>query len=209
MKYYFDFDNTLYETARLTEKMLNTISKAISDKTQVNIDELEKYVKENFNSTKGNIFLFAEEMSDMYKVEKKYVLDKLNSVIDNGNDVTFEDAIRFIKKLAEGENKLYILTYVANKMNNDYQMQKIIGSGIAKYFDGIIITSDYKFNLDIDYKNGIFFDDDPRDLKGLYDKNPIKVIRIRKENNKRSKINIENKNIEEYKTFDEIDIDNL
>ena len=206
MKYYFDFDNTLYETAKLTKIMLKTISKAINEKTKINMDELEKYAIENFDSTKGNIFLFAEEMATIYNAEKEYVLNKLNSCINNGEDIVFEDAKQFVEKLTNGENKLYILTYIANKVNNNYQMQKIIGSGLAKYFDGIIITSDYKFDLDLDYKNGIFFDDDPRDLNGLYERNPIRVIRIRKENNKRSKIDIENKEIEEYKSFHDINL---
>ena len=47
-------------------------------------------------------------------------------------------------------------------------MKKLMGSGITSYFDGIIITAEYKFLLDIDYTNGIFIDDDPRDLNGLY-----------------------------------------
>ena len=33
----------------------------------------------------------------------------------------------------------------------------------------------------MDYTNGIFIDDDPRDLNGLFEKNPIKVIRNNRE----------------------------
>ena len=69
------------------------------------------------------------------------------------------------------------------------------------------MTTEYKFKLDINYQKGIFIDDDPRDLKGLFEKNAFRVIRIRKENNRRSKIDIDNSNIEEYKSFDNICID--
>lgn len=206
MNYYFDFDNTLYETAKLTEVMLNAIVNSIYNKTGKNLEDLKKYAKENFNSTTGNIFNFAEEMAEKFKSDKNKVLEDLNNAIYSGESIVFEDARRFVEKLYKNNNKLYILTYIPDKKNHDYQMKKIIGSGIAKYFNAIIITSEYKFNLSLDYKNGIFFDDDPRDLKGLFEKNPIKVIRIRKENNKRSKIDMENKEIEEYKTFDDIKI---
>lgn len=206
MNYYFDFDNTLYETAKLTEVMLNAIVNSIYNKTGKNLEDLKKYAKENFNSTTGNIFNFAEEMAEKFKSDKNKVLKDLNNAIYSGESIVFEDARRFVEKLYKNNNKLYILTYIPDKKNHDYQMKKIIGSGIAKYFNSIIITSEYKFNLSLDYKNGIFFDDDPRDLNGLFEKNPIKVIRIRKENNKRSKIDMENKEIEEYKTFDDIKI---
>ena len=207
MNYYFDFDNTLYETAKLTEVMLNAIVNSIYNKTGKSLADLKKYAKENFNSTTGNIFNFAEEMAEFFGVEKESVLENLNNAIYNGDSIVFEDAKRYVENLYENHNKLYILTYIPDKKNHDYQMKKIIGSGIAKYFDGIIITTEYKFNLKLDYKNGIFFDDDPRDLNGLYEKNPIKVIRIRKENNKRSKIDMENKDIKEYTSFDDIKID--
>ena len=206
MNYYFDFDNTLYETAKLTEVMLNAIVNSIYNKTGKNLEDLKKYAKENFNSTTGNIFNFAVQMAEKFKSDKNKVLEDLNNAIYSGESIVFEDARRFAEKLYKNNNKLYILTYIPDKKNHDYQMKKIIGSGIAKYFNSIIITSEYKFNLSLDYKNGIFFDDDPRDLNGLFEKNPIKVIRIRKENNKRSKIDMENKEIEEYKTFDDIKI---
>ncbi len=204
MNYYFDFDNTLYETAKLTEIMLNAIANSIFNETGKNLKDLRKYAEENFNSTTGNIFDFAEDMAKIFKADKDKVLEDLNNSIYNGKDVVFEDARRFVEKLYKSDNKLHILTYIPDKKNHDYQMKKIIGSGIAKYFSSIIITSEYKFNLSLDYENGIFFDDDPRDLNGLFEKKPIKVIRIRKENNKRSKIDIENKDIEEYNSFDDI-----
>ena len=58
----------------------------------------------------------------------------------------------------------------------------------------------------MDYKKGIFVDDNPRDIKGLYEKSPIKVIRIKKKSNKYSKVDIDIKDIEEYESFDDIKI---
>ena len=206
MNYYIDFDNTLYETAKLTSLMITAIGNKIGELTGREAESIIQDAKENFNSTLDNIFTHAEKMGIKYNVDEKAVVDAVKSVVDNGKEIVFEDAIRFLEKLKEKGHKIFILTYIP-KTNQEYQLKKLMGSGITGYFDGIIVTAEYKFLLDIDYTNGIFIDDDPRDLNGLFEKNPIKVIRIRKPNNKRSKIDIDNKEIEEYESFDDIIIE--
>lgn len=205
MNYYIDFDNTLYETAKLTSLMLGSISKRISEKTGKDANVLFEEAKANFNSTLDNIFTFAESMSKKYQADSEFVVSGVNSVIDNGQDLVFDDAKRFLERLKKSGDKAFILTYLP-KTNQEYQMRKIMGSGLGKYFDGIMMTTEYKFLLDINYQNGVFIDDDPRDLNGLANKNPIKVIRMRKQNNKRSKIDMNNPKVEEYTSFDDIQI---
>ena len=203
MNYYIDFDNTLYETAKLTTNMIAAIGNKIGDLTGLEKEPIIQDAKDNFNSTLDNIFRHAEKMGEKYNVDSDEVVNAVKAVIDNGREIVFEDAVRFLERLKENGHKIFILTYIP-KTNQEYQLKKLMGSGITKYFDGIIITAEYKFLLDLDYTNGIFIDDDPRDLNGLFDKNPIKVIRIRKPNNKRSKIDLDNKEIEEYESFDDI-----
>ena len=203
MNYYIDFDNTLYETAKLTSLMLTAIGNKIGELTGKDTIPIIQDAKDNFNSTLDNIFTHAEKMGKKYNVDSEAVVNAVKAVIDNGKQIVFEDAIRFLERLKEKGHKIFILTYIP-QTNQEYQLKKLMGSGITSYFDGIIVTAEYKFLLDIDYTNGIFIDDDPRDLNGLYEKNPIKVIRIRKPNNKRSKIDIDNKDIEEFESFDDI-----
>ena len=205
MNYYLDFDNTLYETAKLTSLMIAAIGKKIGELTGKDIETVTQDAKDNFNSTLDNIFTHAEKMGKKYEVDPISVVDAVKAVIDNGSEIVFEDAVRFLERLKEKGHKIFVLTYIP-KTNQEYQLKKLMGSGIMKYFDGIIVTAEYKFLLDLDYTNGIFIDDDPRDLNGLYEKNPIKVIRIRKPNNKRSKIDIDNKDIEEFVSFDDINV---
>lgn len=205
MNYYIDFDNTLYETAKLTTYMLKAICDTVVEKRGIAYEEIDTYVKENFNSTKDNIFTFAKETGVKFEIDPIEVENNVKAVVDNGNDIVFEDAERFLARLKENGHEVHILTYIP-KTNQEYQMKKLLGSGLMKYFDTITITSKYKFLLDMDYTQGIFIDDDPRDLNGLYEKNPIKVIRIRKPNNKRSKIDIDNKDIEEFESFDDINV---
>lgn len=205
MNYYIDFDNTLYETANLTKNMLYAVANYIAREKSLDVQNVFEIIKPQFNSTVDNIFSFAEKMAKNYELDSKLAINSVNEVINNSGDLVFPDAKRFLERKKQNGDRLVILTYIANG-NQQYQLQKIMGSGIANYFDQIIITSKYKFELDLNYKDGIFIDDDPRDLNGLYEKNPIKVIRIRKENNKRSKIDLENKNIEEHESFDDITI---
>ncbi len=206
MNYYIDFDNTIYETAKLTKSMLDTIVNKISEHGNVNLEKLVQETKNNFNSTSDNIFEFATKMAEKYNVNAVELNKSIKNIIDDGKKFVFDDAKRFLEKLKDKNHKIILLTFLPQN-NQNYQIEKIQGSGITNYFDSIIMTTEYKFKLDINYQKGIFIDDDPRDLKGLFEKNAFRVIRIRKENNRRSKIDIDNSNIEEYKSFDNICID--
>lgn len=205
MNYYVDFDNTLYETAKLTSLEMEEITKTICEEKKLDFDKTFEEVKSSFDSPKGNFILFAKDMAKKYNVNEEKLLNKVNYIIDNSKDLVYEDAKRFLKRLREKGNKIVILTYIVNG-NQAQQMQKLMGSGISSDVDEIFITTELKYTLDLDYSKGIFIDDAPRDLTGLYEKNPIKVIRIRKPNNKRSKVDIDNKDIEEYVSFDDIEI---
>ena len=205
MNYYLDVDNTLYETASLTTSMINAISQVVSESTGLDIKEIEEYVRNNFVSTTDNIFTHAEKVAKRYGIDAKNLKEAVKDVIDNGEEFVFEDAKRFLERLKTSGHKAFVLTYVS-KGNQSYQLRKVMGSGLNDYFDGIILTAELKYTLDLDYSKGVFIDDDPRDLTGLYNAGARKVIRIKKPSNKRSKIEINNPHIEEYETFDDIEI---
>jgi FMN phosphatase YigB (HAD superfamily) len=202
MNYYIDFDNTLFETAKLTEAML----KSILDSISINNEEVLNDVKNNFDSSNDNIFTYAEKMANKYNIDCKLVINNINNIIDNCGRFVYEDSERFLNKLKKEENKVVLLTFIP-KMNQEYQLQKIKGSGLAKYFDTMILTTELKYTLDINYENGVFIDDNPRDLEGLNSMNPLRLIRMRRLNNKRSKIEMNIENMEEYETFDAISLD--
>ncbi len=203
MNYYIDFDNTLYNTPLLVKHMLNSIANsAYIQKNVVNnhlLKECEKLVHENSFNT---IYDLVNYISKKYSLDKKNILFNLNNVILNGKDFVFEDSIPFLEKLHEN-NKVFLLTHAVYSI--DYQSSKIIGSKLANYFDAVYITSIPKHSLDIDYSNGIFIDDNPDVLTGLHSKNPKKIIRLRRPENKYSKIEL-NFNIPEYSSFSEIKI---
>lgn len=195
MNYYIDFDHTLFNTPKLTERML----KAIVDTSKMDI-MLECKVMFNREHI-YNIYELAEYIANKYTLDTSSLIFAINAQIYNCSDLVFEDALSFILKLKENGHKVYMLSYYEYGLQ--YQIAKIAGSSLCDLFDGIIITKELKFNLDIDYTNGIFIDDKPDDLIGLYSKNAKKIIRLKRKNHKYSmaKLNIA---IEEYESFDQI-----
>lgn len=196
MNYYIDFDNTLYNTPLLLQKMMKTIYDCIDNMEESDKDKL-------YNSkTIDDINHIINDFSKKYGVNNNNIIHEVHNVILNGSSMVFPDSIPFIEKLQKNNN-LFLLSYANNNLK--YQTAKILGSNLLQYFDGTYITCKPKYDLDIDYSNGIFIDDNPRDLEGLYSKNPIKLIRLRRKENKYSSIDLSFK-IEEYTKFDEIKI---
>lgn len=205
MNYYIDFDNTLYNTPKLTERMINSIIDSMVEQKRLDKKILYKECKSNFNKENiYNIYILAEQLATKYGLDLSPIISNLNSVILNGNDLVFDDVIPFLKKIKSKKHRLYMLSF--SKDNLQYQSAKISGSGLADYFDALFITSVPKYKLDINYKNGIFIDDQPTDLLGLYSKKPKEVIRLRRKENKYSKKELNNENIKEYIDLYQVDI---
>ena len=125
-----------------------------------------------------------------------------------GSNYVFPDAFQLLEKLKEKNEPVCILTYVAQRKNLHQQALKLAGSGILPYVTEVYNTTRYKFDLQLDYKNGIFIDDSPRDLEGLYKAGAKNLIRIKKPNNEKrtsKKLNLPIE-IPTYESFEKIKI---
>lgn len=201
MNYYLDFDNTLYETSRLSNDMLKGLAYEISKKTSISENDIFDELKSMFNRENiYNIYKLAKFFAKKYNIEESILIDKVEDIILDGKKYVYDDVISFLKELKEKNHIINLLTYVA-KEDLSYQLTKIKGSGLSEYFDNIIISSSLKFNLDLKYEEGIFFDDSPKDLLGLASRNPKILVRVRRENNKYSKQELDIKNLVECKTL--------
>ena len=201
MNYYLDFDNTLYETSRLSNDMLKGLAYEISKKTSISENDIFDELKSMFNRENiYNIYKLAKFFARKYNIEESILIDKVEDIILDGKKYVYDDVISFLKELKEKNHIINVLTYVA-KEDLSYQLTKIKGSGLSEYFDNIIISSSLKFNLDLKYEEGIFFDDSPKDLLGLASRNPKILVRVRRENNKYSKQELDIKNLVECKTL--------
>ena len=187
MKIYIDFDGTLFDSSQYYSNYTNIFKKhnininEILNKTyekDKNFDTISKKLIKEYNLNQ-NIY---EELNTMYK--KNYI---------------FKDVIPFLEKYSQ-KYELILLTLG----NINYQKKKIKNSKISKYFKDIIITDKDKSNLNIDYKNGIFIDNNPLELKKFYNSKVKYLIRIKRNTDKYSKLNMDIENIPEFTNFNEL-----
>lgn len=204
MKYYIDFDNTLFETPKLTKALLTLLTNAILQKhTYKEFEETFNECKKLFNRENFyNIYDLIEHFSHIYNLDKTEILNNLSILLSDTKEFLYSDAIPFLKKLKSEGHQLYILSNCKESLK--YQSAKISGSGIADFFEAAFITSTPKYSLDLKYNEGIFIDDKPSDLEGLFNQHPKQVIRIARQGNKYSEKQLNIPGIKVYQSLDEI-----
>lgn len=211
MIYYIDFDSTLYDTSYLIKDMLNQLAADICKYTNEGITTIKEKITKTFNKENiYNIYKLADFFAKEYGINSTVLIDNIEKIILNGKKYVYEDSIDFLKFLNEKGNQIYILTY-ASKDDISYQLSKIKGSGLTEYIYNIIITSNSKGDLNLEYKNGVFIDDNVKELKCIYENNPKMIIRMRRKNNKHSleELNMKNDNIIEIDSFKNFNVDTL
>ncbi len=188
MKIYIDFDGTLYNSTKLDKQFINLF-------TQYNIKTgyIEKLIDKlkNYNTV-------TKQLINEFNLPHN-ILSKINTIYSN--KLVFKDSIPFLEKYYQ-KYDLILLTYT-----NDlkYQQMKINSANISKYFKEIIITTKNKSKLNnIDYKNGIFIDNNPIELERFSNSNSKHLIRIQRNTDKYSKLNININNVLTFKNFTEL-----
>lgn len=188
MKIYIDFDGTIYDTHKLDTKFIEIFQK-------YNINS--KYIKKLINEIK-NYNTIANILIKEFNLNNN-ILNEINSIYSY--ELVFKDTIPFLEKYYQKYN--LILLTLTNDL--DYQQKKINSSNLKKYFKEIIITTKDKSKItNINYNNGIFIDNNPLELKKFYNSNATNLIRIKRDNDKYSKLSLNINNIKEYKNFTEL-----
>lgn len=187
MKYYIDFDSTLFNTTLFTSTLLDAIAKnIISQNKSLDISDILMEEKELFTSDKiYNIEKFCHFFAEKYSLNFDTIFLTAKSVVENGKDFVYPDSVPFLEKIRTPENELIILSF-AQTGNTEEQMKKIKCSGLDVFFDDIIITTVPKWTLKLDYETSFFIDDNPKELSGLFQNKPYKIVRIKRENSKYS-----------------------
>ena len=197
MKVYIDFDRTLFDCDSFLVDLYSIIQKYKIPK-KIFKDSQIQCKKIGFNP-----YIILK------KVEKEFsfnheIYNDIDKLLNNTSKYLYDDSILFLKKLKKCGYKIIILT----KGNLEYQKRKIINANVSNYCDDIIITMSYKGNLDIDYMNSVFIDDNPIEIKSILKKQPKMVIRMTRVNSKYSDVKMDIK-IKVVKTLDEIILDKL
>ena len=189
MNFFIDFDHTLYNTPLLTNDMLNAVAAYICQTTNKKQENIFQLLKDKFKRGTNNIYdiyKLIEYFENEYKYDINTATEIVNKVISNGQSYLFEDSIPFLKSLKKDNHKIYILSYNENEVY--FQAIKIAGSGLLPYVDGIFPTTSIKGDIPLDFSKCIFIDDKPKDLISIYNRNPFKIFRIRRDNDTYSNI---------------------
>ena len=190
MNIYIDFDGTLYNNTKFYQKFIN-----IFIKQNIKKEDIEKYIKKIYKNSR-NYDTIAKNLINKYNLNIN-ILQEINNLYNK--ELIFKDTIPFLEKYYQKYN-LILLTLGTKK---EYQLKKINSTNISKYFKKIIITTKNKSKLNIDYKNGIFIDNNPLELKKFYNSKVTNLIRIKRDTDKYSKIDLDI-NIPEFKDFEDL-----
>lgn len=188
MKIYIDFDGTLFNNNLHYHKIINILKIYNIQEEYINNLTKNKYYK--------NLDNLAKEIINNNNLDKS-ILKEINTIYSK--DLIFKDTIPFLEKY-HNQHDLILLTLGTK----NYQLKKIKSSNISKYFKEIIITNKDKSKLNIDYHNSIFIDNNPKELKKFYNSKAKYLIRIKRDIDKYSKINLDINNIPEFINFNEL-----
>lgn len=191
MKIYIDFDGTLFNTDKFYQDYLT-----ILNKYNISSFEIDEIKKELFTNRRFNLDILTDYIISKYNI--KNLKQEVESLYNNS--YVFEDVIPFLEKY---KNYNLILLTLGDI---DYQNRKIESSNLSKYFQDIIITDVDKSQLDIDYKDNLFIDNNPKELI-KFQNNGGKIIRIRRIEDKYSVIDLDN--VLEYKSFFDLKLEEI
>ena len=189
MIYYVDFDRTLFDTKSFLDDFYELL-------LEYNISK-DEFIKKSYEVAEFNPYKILNLLKNNNPFTSNLFLD-IDRLVEKSMVYLYYDALVFLRDVKKKGNTLILLT----KGDVEFQNSKIDNTGIRKLFDKIIITSEEKGNLDIEY-HGIFIDDKIKEIDSILKRNPYKVYLIDRE----YKYNqIDNKNINLIHSLKEVEI---
>lgn len=167
MIYYVDFDRTLFDTKSFLDELYEIL-------LEYNIPK-EEFIEKSNEVEEFDPFMILNLLKDKYSFSSSLFVD-IERLIKKSMVFIYYDALIFLRDIKKSDNTLILLT----RGDMNFQNNKIDHSGIRNLFDKVIITSEDKGNLDIDY-SGIFIDDKKEELESILKRNPYKVYLIDRE----------------------------
>lgn len=191
MNIYIDFDGTLFDSTIQYQRLLN-----IFKKYNIKQEYIENLKKEEFYQKEKSYDILAQKIIEENNLDKS-ILEEVDKIYTK--DLVYPDVVPFLEKYYQKYN-LILLTLG----NVNHQKKKIKVSELSKYFKDIIIAKNDKSKINIDYKSGIFIDNNPIELEKFYNSKATNLIRIKRNNDKYSKLKLNLDNIPEFVDFFEM-----
>ena len=192
MNVYIDFDRTLFNCDQFLEDFY-----ALTNQYQIPKD-IFKECQIQCKIRGFNPHIILKEVFLKHSFDEMIYQD-IDMLLKHSKDYLYSDTVVFLEYLKNKGYKIIILT----KGNSEYQKEKITNSQIDDYYQDLIVTMEHKGNLDIDYSNSIFIDDNPKEILNILKQKPKMIIRIQRDNSKYSKTPLK-EDIKTVKSLQEI-----
>lgn len=193
MKIYIDFDGTLFNTDKYTKNFMDIFNEHGIDNVIFNRVRNILFNNENLFDLDIIIDYFLKE----YNIDIGLKI-KINSLLNKS--YLYPEVVNCLKELIDSGYELHLLTYG----DKNFQSMKIDSSNISGYFKNIIITDEDKSELNLDYKNSIFIDNNPFVIDKLYNSMAKRIIRIKRDSDRYAKIKCSVLNVVECKDFNQV-----
>ena len=173
MKIYIDFDRTLFNCNLFLNDLSNLLLKYNISNEMFNEYQIQ------CKDVGFNPYVIVREIEKDEMIDK-HIYDEIKNLVHTTSKYLYSDVIPFFKELKNKNYEIYILS----KGNVLYQKEKIVNSKILDYCNDMIITTNFKGNLEIDYENSIFIDDNPNEIKSILEKKTKHIFYIQREDAK-------------------------
>ena len=192
MKIYVDFDRTLLDCDRFLEDLYSLIKKYNVSK------DVFKECQNQCKKDGFNPYTILDLVKETESFDDNLYLE-IDNLIKSTKDYLYQDTIPFLEYLKSLNYEIIILT----RGNSIYQKEKVLNAKIDSYYHDLIVTMQHKGLLDIDYKNSVFIDDNPKEIISILKRKPKMIIRMQRDNSKYSDILLDN-NVLSVKTLNTI-----
>ena len=192
MKIYVDFDRTLFDCDKFLGDLYTLINKYNIAK------EIFKECQDQCKKVGFNPYIILDLVKEKCDFDDR-LYQEIDLFMQDTSKYLYSDAINFLEYLKSLNYEVIILS----KGNADYQKEKIINAHIDLLYSDLIITCNHKGDLDLDYQESIFIDDNPKEILSIMNQKPKKIIRVQRDNSLYATIPMEEE-IVSYKSLQEI-----
>lgn len=209
VRFYIDFDSTLFDTDKLKKELNIQIAERLSEIKDLEKDFVIDEIQQLFLTKQAySYFKLCDILEGKYSLENGELKNLLKKILSDGEKFVFEDVLEFFKRLSQKQCEINILTYTLKDEGFEYQMLKVLGSKLADFVDNIIICTKPKGELGLDYEHGYFLDDNPTQLLSLFKSgvSEDRLFRIKRKGTGYSELKISEFQPREFMDFNAIEI---
>lgn len=186
---YIDFDSTLFDTGKLKAALNGLIAENLHETKIISLSDALEKILHLRKVEKLGYYQICERLEIEFGLEKSSLTKQIDDFLVHCSHLVYDDSVEFLKTLQDYQ--VNILTF-SPKRDTEFQMRKMLGSGLLDFADNIIICSKPKGELKLDYENAIFVDDNPSQLSSLINAgvSENRLFRVKRDGAKYSNLEI-------------------